>query len=72
MGASTGSSLALINLGAISFPLMIGFLVHLTSSWVVGLLTLAALSLGATAVAIVSSESTAAYLGDGRVLDDDR
>ena len=63
VGASTGASLALINLGAISFPLLVGFLIHLTSSWVVGLLTLAGLSLGATVVAVVSSESTASLVG---------
>ncbi len=56
MGAATGTSLALINFGAIVTPLLIGVLVSLTGSWSVGLLTLAALSVAASIVALVFSE----------------
>ena len=56
MGAVTGTSLALINFGAIVTPLLIGVLVNLSGSWSVGLLTLAALSVAASIVALVFSE----------------
>jgi hypothetical protein len=58
-----GVSLAMINAGAIACPILVGALLNWTSSWTVGLLALAALSLGATIVAWVGSES-------GDVMDD--
>jgi MFS family permease len=63
IGTSMGVSLAMINAGAIACPILVGALLNWTSSWTVGLLALAALSLGATIVAWVGSES-------GDVMDD--
>ncbi len=57
VGRSTGMSLALINAGAIAFPLAVGALVNWTSSWTVGLLVLAGLSLLASVIAWISSEN---------------
>jgi MFS family permease len=56
IGKSTGMSLTLINAGAITVPLVVGALVHSTSSWTVGLLFLAAMSIFATIVCWISSE----------------
>jgi MFS family permease len=56
IGKSTGMSLTLINAGAITVPLVVGALVHLTSNWTVGLLFLAAMSIFATVVCWISSE----------------
>ena len=56
VGTAMGVSLALINVGAIAFPILIGALVGLTDSWTVGLLVLAGLSIVATAVAAITSE----------------
>ncbi|MHB1166399.1 MAG: MFS transporter [Candidatus Nanopelagicales bacterium] len=56
VGRSMGAALALINAGAIAFPIAIGALVAWTSSWAAGLLALAGLSLLATIVARISSE----------------
>jgi MFS family permease len=57
IGKSTGMSLTLINAGAITVPLVVGALVHWTSNWTVGLLFLAAMSIFATAVCWISSET---------------
>lgn len=56
IGRSTGMSLALINAGAITFPLLVGALVNWTSNWTVGLIFLAGLSLLATVIGWISSE----------------
>ena len=56
VGTAMGASLALINVGAIVCPIVIGVLLSWTSSWAVGLLTLAALSLAAMLVAWIGSE----------------
>ncbi|MDP1878362.1 MAG: MFS transporter [Actinomycetota bacterium] len=56
VGRSTGTSLALINAGAIAFPVIIGTIVGWSDSWVVGLLVLGGLSLAATLVAVATSE----------------
>ncbi len=53
IGAVTGTSLTLINLGAILGPLLVGGVVHVTSSWTSGLLMLVALSVGAALVSLV-------------------
>lgn len=58
VGRSTGTSLSLINLGAIVVPLLVGVLVHRAGGWVVGLLTLAAISVLALVWATVASERT--------------
>lgn len=56
VGRSMGTSLALVNVGAIVFPVAIGMIVGWSQSWIVGLLVLGALSLAATLVAAVTSE----------------
>ena len=56
IGKSTGMSLTLINIGAITLPLAVGALVNATSSWAAGLLFLAALSTLATVVCWISSQ----------------
>ena len=56
IGAATGASLTLINLGAIVVPLLVGLVVHVTGSWVPGLTMLVVLSLMAGAVALVFTE----------------
>lgn len=56
VGTAMGASLALINVGAIACPIVIGLLLSWTSSWTVGLLALAALSLAAMLVAWIGSE----------------
>jgi len=57
IGAATGVSLTLINLGAIVVPLMIGVVVHVSGSWTVGLTVLVVLSMAAGVVALVFTES---------------
>lgn len=74
VGTSTGISLAMINAGAIACPILVGVLVSRTSSWTVGLLSLALLSLGATIVARIGSESgdvTDGWTARPRVAEDD-
>jgi len=57
IGAATGVSLTLINLGAIVVPLIIGVVVHVSGSWTVGLTVLVVLSMAAGVVALVFTES---------------
>lgn len=63
IGRSTGISLTLINIGAITVPLAVGALVNWTSNWTVGLLFLAGMSIFATVVSWISSENTDPLIG---------
>jgi len=56
IGAATGVSLTLVNLGAIVVPLMIGVVVHVFDSWTLGLTVLVVLSGVAGLVALVFTE----------------
>lgn len=56
VGWTMGAAHALINVGAMLFPVAIGAIVGWTGSWVVGLFVLGALSAAATLVAAIASE----------------